>query len=54
MMKFDVGDVVLVRYPFTDLTSTKKRPTVILSPPDYAGRFGDVVVAPFTSRAEQE
>jgi mRNA interferase MazF len=54
MTKCDVGDVVLVRYPFTDLTSTKKRPAVILSPSDYAGRFGDVVVVPLTSRAEQD
>jgi len=33
MTSYDTGDIVLVRYPFTDLTTSKKRPADILSPP---------------------
>jgi mRNA interferase MazF len=54
MTSFDAGDIVLVRYPFTDLTTSKKRPAVILSPRIYADRFGDVVAMPLTSRREPE
>lgn len=30
-MRFDFGDVVLVPFPFTDQSGTKKRPAVIVS-----------------------
>jgi mRNA interferase MazF len=36
--------VVLVRYPFTDLTTTKVRPAVILSPEPFLSRGDDVVL----------
>jgi mRNA interferase MazF len=48
------GDIVLVRFPFTDLTSIKKRPAVVLSTRAYADRFGDVVLMPLTSQIEQD
>lgn len=54
MTKCDAGDIVLVRYPFTDQTTSKKRPAVILSPRSYTDRFGDVVLMPLTSQTEQE
>ena len=41
--------VVLVKFPFTDLTSAKKRPAVIVSPRQYSERYGDVVIIPLTS-----
>lgn len=43
------GDVVLVRFPFTDLTSVKARPAVILSTASYHREQPDLVVAALTS-----
>jgi mRNA interferase MazF len=54
MTRFDAGDVVLVRYPFTDLTTTKKRPAIVLSSTSYADRFRDVVLMPLTSQTDSE
>ena len=54
MTSYDTGDIVLVRYPFTDLTTLKKRPAVILSPQTYTDRFGDVVLMPLTGRPEAD
>lgn len=39
------GDVVLVRFPFTDLRSTKQRPAIVLSSDAYNRRGDDVIVA---------
>src|SRR5438067_195713 len=44
------GDVVLVRFPFTDLTSSKKRPALVLSPPQFSTQYGDIVVLALTSQ----
>jgi mRNA interferase MazF len=52
MTSYDSGEVVLIRYPFTDLTILKKRPAVILSPRIFHERYGDVVVMPLTSQRE--
>lgn len=41
------GDVVLVPFPFTDLSGQKVRPAVVL----YAGRSEDCIVAFISSRA---
>ena len=46
MTNYDAGEIVLVRYPFTDLRVSKKRPAVILSPRIYTDQFGDVVLMP--------
>jgi mRNA interferase MazF len=51
MTNYEARDIVLVRYPFTDLTTLKKRPAVVLSSRSYTSRFGDVVVMPLTSQA---
>jgi mRNA-degrading endonuclease toxin of MazEF toxin-antitoxin module len=52
MMSCDSGEIVLVHYPFTDFSTLKQRPAVVLSPKDYADRFGDVIVMPLTSQPE--
>ncbi|MGA2772283.1 MAG: type II toxin-antitoxin system PemK/MazF family toxin [Bryobacteraceae bacterium] len=44
------GDVVLVSFPFTDLTSTKRRPAVVVSPDTFNARNEDVVLVAVTSQ----
>ena len=43
------GDVVLVAFPFTDLTATKVRPAVVVSPDRAHRATGDVVLAAVSS-----
>jgi mRNA interferase MazF len=54
MTRFESGAVVLVRFPFTDLSSAKKRPAIVLSPESYLSRHGDLVMMPLTSVPQSE
>jgi mRNA interferase MazF len=54
MTTYKAGDVVLLRFPFTDLKSVKKRPAVIVSPDDFSVRYGDVVVLALTSKDQDD
>jgi mRNA interferase MazF len=47
------GDVVLVRFPFTDLTSQKRRPVLVVSPSEFSSQYGDIVVVPLTGQAQE-
>jgi mRNA interferase MazF len=47
MRNYSKTDVVLVRYPFTDLSGVKVRPAVVVSALRVSG---DVFVVPLTSR----
>ena len=47
MPNFSRHEVILVRYPFTDLSGGKVRPAVIISP---AHPSADLIVVPLTSR----
>ncbi|HBD93051.1 MAG: hypothetical protein A2015_17425 [Spirochaetes bacterium GWF1_31_7] len=38
------GSVVLIKYPFTDLTGTKVRPAIIITPDKYLHQIDDVSV----------
>lgn len=52
---FNQGDIVLIPIPFSDLTSQKRRPVLVLSNNDYNQRYQDVIVAAITSNvAERE
>ena len=46
-------DIVLIPIPYTDLSSHKKRPVVIVSNNQYNSMFEDVIVVAITSNLEQ-
>jgi mRNA interferase MazF len=52
-MNYKKWEIVLVPFPFTDLTTTKKRPALIISPNEYNEKF-DVVIAFVTSKLDLE
>ena len=52
-MNYKKWEIVLVPFPFTDLTTTKKRPALIISPNEYNDKF-DVVIAFITSKLDLE
>ena len=47
MPDYSKGDLVLVRYPFSNLTAFKVRPAVVVSLP---GKYDDMFIVPLTSR----
>jgi len=49
-MAYRQGDIVLVSFPFTDLSSSKRRPALILSPDFFNAAREDLVLAAVTSR----
>ena len=44
------GDIVLVPFPFTDLSSSKQRPALVVSPDVLNSASDDVLVAAITSQ----
>lgn len=46
--KFNFGDVVLVPFPFTDQSGTKKRPAVVVSSSGYSAQRRDIVIMAIT------
>jgi mRNA interferase MazF len=49
-ISFSQGDIVLVPFPFTDLSATKQRPALVLSPDRLNNVRADPVVAAVTSQ----
>jgi mRNA interferase MazF len=49
-MSFQFGDVVLVPFPFTDQSSTKQRPGVIVSSASYHRARRDLILMAVTSQ----
>ena len=50
MPSYSKGDVVLVQYPFSDLSDTKVRPAIAVSAPHQSQ---DVFVVPLTSKTDR-
>ena len=42
---YERGAIVLVRFPFTDLTSTKQRPALVIASGSFTANGEDVIVA---------
>lgn len=43
------GDILLIPIPFTDLTSNKKRPVLVISNDNYNTKTDDIIVTAITS-----
>ncbi len=52
MTHYSRGDVILVPFPFSDQSTTKKRPAVIISSDRYNSISSDVVIMAITSRID--
>lgn len=50
MTDYNFGDIVLVPFPFTDQSTIKKRPAVIVSSDDYNRQRPDVIIMAVTSQ----
>jgi mRNA interferase MazF len=50
-MTFERGDLLLVPFPFTDLSAAKRRPVLALTGLD---SYGDFIALPVTSRPQAE
>lgn len=49
-MAHSFGEVVLVPFPFTDQSGTKKRPAVVVSSNDYNASRRDLIIMAITSQ----
>ena len=52
--RYKRGDIVLVPFPFTDLSSSKRRPALVISPDAFNLQMQDLVVAAITSQLTNE
>ena len=48
------GDIVLVSFPFTDLSTSKRRPALVVSPDSFNQAMQDVVLAAITSQGAED
>jgi len=48
-MTYDAGDIVLLPFPFTDLSTAKRRPVLVLSRASFNTQSPDFVVCAITS-----
>jgi mRNA interferase MazF len=47
---YSFGDIVLVPFPFTDQSTTKRRPAVVVSSPRYHAERPDLIIMAVTSQ----
>ena len=50
MTPFEFGDIILVPFPFTDQSTTKKRPAVVISSTSYNHERPDLIIMAVTSQ----
>lgn len=50
MIDYKYGDIVLVKFPFSNLQTTKQRPAVILSTTQYNEQRQDYILMAISSR----
>ncbi|MEK7249474.1 MAG: type II toxin-antitoxin system PemK/MazF family toxin [Bacteroidota bacterium] len=50
MTTYSPGDSVLVPFPFTDLTTIKQRPAVVISSHEFNASHNDLIVVAITSQ----
>ena len=48
------GDIVLVAFPFTDLSTAKRRPALVVSPDSFNEATSDLVLAAITSQISED
>ena len=51
-MPYRFGDVIVVPFPFTDQTATKKRPAVVVSSEAYQRERPDLILMAITSQLQ--
>lgn len=54
MITYSFGDLVLVLFPFTNQTASKKRPAVVISSEQYNVERPDIIIMAVSSRIEPE
>jgi len=47
------GEIVLVPFPYSDLSGSKRRPVLVVSNDDYNRSFPDIIVAVITSKTKK-
>ena len=52
-MKYQKGDIVIIGFPFSDLSRTKKRPALIISN-DNVNKTGDYLMVQITSKISND
>lgn len=46
---FNQGDILIVPFPFSDLTSVRQRPVLVLSKKEYNEKYEDIITCGITS-----
>lgn len=53
MTNYNRGDIVLVPFPFSNQTTTKKRPSVIVSSDVYNNTSSDIIIMAITGKIDK-